>query len=96
MAGQIIGGACGALSENNKISCIIPLTNVFPEVIPPNDDLDLQILWLQEGLEKIGVGMTREDFGALFAEYNVCLANEYAVAIRNINLRYSAAGIRHL
>ena len=30
--------------------------------------------------------MTREDFGALFAKYNVCLANEYAVSIRNINL----------
>ena len=84
--GKCIGGACGALSENNKNILHYTIDNVFPEVIPPNDDLDLQILWLQEGLEKIGVGMTREDFGALFAKYNVCLANEYAVSIRNINL----------
>ena len=84
--GKCICGACGALSENNKNILHYTIDNVFPEVIPPNDDLDLQILWLQEGLEKIGVGMTREDFGALFAKYNVCLANEYAVSIRNINL----------
>lgn len=84
--GKCIGGACGALSENNKKILHYTIDNVFPEVIPPNDDLDLQVLWLQEGLEKIGIGITREDFGTLFAKHNLCLANEYAVAIRNINL----------
>lgn len=84
--GKCIGGACGALSENNKNILHYTIDNVFPEVIPPNDDLDLQILWLQEGLEKKGVGITPEDFGRLFAQYNICLANEYAVAIRNISL----------
>ena len=50
--GKCIGGACGALSENNKNILHYTIENVFPEVIPPNDDLDLQILWLQEGLER--------------------------------------------
>lgn len=84
--GKCIGGACGALSENNKDILHYTIDNVFPKVIPPNDDLDLQVLWLQEGLEKYGVGIGRKELGQLFAKYNICLANEYAVAIRNITL----------
>lgn len=84
--GKCIGGACGALSENNKDILHYTIDNVFPKIIPPNDDLDLQVLWLQEGLEKYGVGIGRKELGQLFAKYNICLANEYAVAIRNITL----------
>lgn len=82
--GKSIGGACGALSENNKAILHYTLDNVFPKVIPPNDDLDLQVLWLVELLEKKGTALTSSDFAKAFAAHNICLANEYAVAIKNI------------
>lgn len=82
--GKSIGGACGALSENNKNILNYTMENVFPEVIPPNDDLDLQVLWLCEVLEKKGIDVTSADFAYAFKEKNLCLANEYSVAIRNI------------
>ena len=82
--GKSIGGACGALSENNKKILHYTLDNVFPDVIPPNDDLDLQVLWLVDLLEKKGTNLTSKDFALSFAEHNLCLANEYATAIRNI------------
>jgi len=82
--GKSIGGACGALSENNKALLHYTLDNVFPEVIPPNDDLDLQVLWLVDLLEKKGTALTSSDFAKSFARHNICLANEYSVAIRNI------------
>lgn len=82
--GKSIGGACGALSENNKNILDYTIDNVFPEVIPPNDDLDLQVLWLCEVLEKKGIDVTSSDFAYAFKEHNICLANEYSVAIRNI------------
>ena len=82
--GKSIGGACGALSENNKALLHYTLDNVFPEVIPPNDDLDLQVLWLVDLLEKKGTALTTTDFAKSFAAHNICLANEYSVAIRNV------------
>lgn len=82
--GKSIGGACGALSENNKKILHYTLDNVFPEVIPPNDDLDLQVLWLVDLLEKKGTNLSAKDFAVSFAEHNLCLANEYAVSIKNI------------
>ena len=60
--GKSIGGACGALSENNKDILHYTLDNVFPDSIPPNDDLDLQVLWLVDLLEKKGTAITAHDF----------------------------------
>ncbi len=82
--GKSIGGACGALSENNKDILHYTLDNVFPDTIPPNDDLDLQVLWLLDLLEKKGTELISYDFAKSFAEHNICLANEYATAIKNI------------
>lgn len=82
--GKSIGGACGALSENNKKILHYTIESVFPEVIPPNDDLDLQVLWLVDLLEKKGINLSAKDFGISFAAHNTCLANEYAAAIKNI------------
>ena len=59
--GKCIGGAIGAMQENNKGLLDYTIDNVFPAEIPPNDDLDLQVLWLQEVLEKKGTSFTSED-----------------------------------
>ena len=84
--GKCIGGAIGAMQENNKGLLDYTIDNVFPAEIPPNDDLDLQVLWLQEVLEKKGTSFTSEDIARAFAEHNLELVNEYAVAIKNIEL----------
>ncbi|MBP1995097.1 ADP-ribosylglycohydrolase family protein [Paenibacillus eucommiae] len=84
--GKCIGGAVGGLQENNKSLMDYTMDNIFPKVIPPNDDLDLQVLYLQEVLEKKGSRITTEDIGAAFATFNLCMANEYSVAIKNIEL----------
>lgn len=84
--GKCIGGAIGALQENNKSLMDYTIDNVFPAVIPPNDDLDLQVLYLQEVLEKKGSRFTPTDIAEAFAKYNLCMANEYSIAIRNMEL----------
>ncbi len=85
--GKCIGGATGAAMENNKSLMHYTLDNVFPDpnAIPPNDDLDLQVLYLQDVLERIGPRFDSRDIARSFAEHNLCMANEYAVAVRNIH-----------
>lgn len=84
--GKCIGGAIGASQENNKSLMCYRIDNVFPAVVPPNDDLDLQVLYLQEVLEKLGSRFASTDIANAFAQYNLCLANEYSIAIRNVQL----------
>ena len=49
--GKCAGGLIGAKQENNKSLMHYTFDNVFPDVIPPNDDFDLQILYLTELIE---------------------------------------------
>ena len=45
--GKSIGGTVGARFEGNKGWIEIDRKDLFPDKVPPNDDLDLQILWLK-------------------------------------------------
>ena len=45
--GKSIGGTVGARFEGNKNWIEIDPETMFPEKLPPNDDLDLQVLWLK-------------------------------------------------
>jgi len=84
--GKCIGGAIGFMQENNKSVLHYTPDTAFPATIPANDDLDLQVLWLQELLEKKGSHFTERDVGEVFAKYNLLMAGEYSFAIRNIEL----------
>lgn len=84
-AGKCAGGIIGAKQENNKSILHYTFDNVFPDLIPPNDDFDLQILYLQEVIEKQGFNFDANDLAREFALHNKCWANEYRVAIKNIN-----------
>ena len=83
--GKCIGGTVGAVSEGVKELMDFSLETAFPEKIPPNDDLDLQILWLHV-LEKAGPELTGVDLLRAFIDCCPYKANEYSVAKRNLLL----------
>lgn len=84
--GKCIGGAAGAKQENFKGVMGYTMENVFPDTLPPNDDFDLQVLWLKEVIAKKGPALTAADLGEAFVKYNLCLANEYSISIKNMEL----------
>lgn len=84
-AGKCAGGIIGAKQENNKSVMHYTFDTVFPDSTPPNDDFDLQILYLQEVIEKRGFNFNQNDLAREFAKHNRCWANEYRVAIKNVD-----------
>lgn len=84
-AGKCAGGLIGAKQENNKALLHYTFENVFPDTPVPNDDFDLQILYIGEVLSKKGFNFTQRDLADAFCKYNKCWANEYRVAIKNID-----------
>jgi len=78
--GKNIGGTIGAPVEGNRNPAPLPLK--FPDKNEPNDDLDLQLVWL-DILNRKGVDIDARDFadGWLnhivypFDEYGICVAN---------------------
>ncbi|MDD5707731.1 MAG: ADP-ribosylglycohydrolase family protein [Kiritimatiellae bacterium] len=81
--GKCLGGAVGASHENLKTLLNVPLEHLWPEKVPPNDDLDLQVLWL-EALQERGLSLTHDDLAAVWRDrcgYNFC---EYGVFLHNV------------
>ncbi len=77
--GKNTGGTIGAPVEGWRNPPELPM--VFPAQNEPNDDLDLQLLWLNM-LEKVGPGFTLTDFAEAwkgttfrFDEYGISIAN---------------------
>jgi len=86
--GKCIGGTIGAQVEGTKELMNFTLETAFPEEIPPNDDLDLQVLWLETMLEK-GVHITSCDLADAWMARCWYPFNEYGTFKRNY-----AKGIR--
>lgn len=83
--GKSIGGTIGARFEGNKNWLEVSREDLFPDEIPPNDDLDLQILWLKV-LEEKGPHFTSGDLAEAWLEncwYPFC---EYGIFRRNWRL----------
>jgi ADP-ribosylglycohydrolase len=83
--GKSMGGAIGARFEGNKGWIEIPSGDMFPAVTPPNDDLDLQVLWLKV-LEEKGAALTSDDMAAAWLEGCWYPFNEYGIFRRNWRL----------
>ncbi len=83
--GKSMGGAVGARFEGNKGWIEISPDEMFPAQMPPNDDLDLQILWLKV-LEEKGAALTSDDLAAAWLEGCWYPFNEYSIFRRNWQL----------
>ncbi len=80
--GKCIGGNIGAVVENNKYLMDLHENEIFPDEIPPNDDLDLQLLWLQV-LERKGIHLTSHDLAEAWQQYCWYPFNEYGYFLHN-------------
>ena len=83
--GKCIGGTIGARFEGNKDWVEILPDEMFPDVVPSNDDLDLQILWLKV-LEEKGASLTSDDLAEAWLEGCWYPFNEYGIFRRNYRL----------
>lgn len=83
--GKSIGGTIGARFEGFKGWIEIDPADMFPDEIPPNDDLDLQVLWLKV-LEEKGAYTTSDDLAAAWDAHCWYPFNEYGTFRRNWRL----------
>lgn len=83
LIGKSLGGIFGGPLENQKDFHDIPDNPPWPDKLLPNDDLDLQILWL-EALQEYGPRLTSRDLCEIWQDrcwYNFC---EYGVMLANV------------
>ena len=82
--GKCIGGAVGARVEGRKELHSFTEETAFPEEWPPNDDLDLQVLWLH-ALQTRGVYITSRDLAEEWVEHCWYYFNEYGRFLKNFH-----------
>ena len=83
--GKSIGGAIGAKFEGYKGWVELTPDKMWPEKMPPNDDLDLQVLWLKV-LEEKGLATSSDDLAAAWLDGCWYAFNEYGIFRRNWRL----------
>ena len=81
--GKSIGGTIGAALENHKERKDLTIDKLWPDEIPPNDDMDIQIVWF-EALQEKGCYLTQEDLVWYWQDrcwYHFC---EYGFFLYNV------------
>ncbi|MHA1804631.1 MAG: ADP-ribosylglycohydrolase family protein [Promethearchaeota archaeon] len=82
--GKNIGGTLGAPYETKKTMNDLTFYDPIPEKPAPNDDLDLQLIWLIM-LEDIGVNPSLYHFAEYWKKYAIAYPwNEYGFLRRNL------------
>ncbi|NLG26469.1 MAG: ADP-ribosylglycohydrolase, partial [Chloroflexi bacterium] len=82
--GKNIGGTLGAPDECKKYTHSLSYYDPLPDKSAPNDDLDLQLVWLVM-LEKEGLPPRLADFGRYWSTYLFKYPwNEYGFCSRNL------------
>ena len=81
--GKSLGGVIGAPLENQKHWLPMTEDNLWPDKLAPNDDLDIQLVWL-EAMQERGVYLTHDDLAEFWQDrcaYNFC---EYGFFLHNV------------
>lgn len=81
--GKSLGGVVGAPYENHKVFGDVPAEKLWPSFNAPNDDLDIQIVWL-EAMQERGMFLTARDLAEYWQDrcrYNFC---EYGHFLYNV------------
>ncbi len=81
--GKSIGGVIGARLECHKELKNLPLGDLWPDKMVPNDDLDLQVLWL-EALQERGIHLTSQDLLEIWQDRCWYFFCEYGVFLNNV------------
>jgi len=87
LVGKSIGGILGARTENQKQwNDFGKLEDMWPKELPPNDDLDIQILWL-EALQEYGPALNGENMTAIWQDRCFYFFCEYGSFLYNAQRR---------
>jgi ADP-ribosylglycohydrolase len=81
--GKAIGGTLGAPCEGKKSKLSLNFYDPVPEGSVPNDDLDLQLVWLH-ALQTKGLNLTVNDLAKEWLAHITYPFDEYGVAIANL------------
>lgn len=81
--GKSIGGVIGARLENHKELKSFTTDDLWPDQMVPNDDLDLQVLWL-EALQERGLYLDSDDLAAFWQDRCWYFFCEYGVFLNNL------------
>lgn len=88
--GKCIVGTVGAPYEGMKQLLHLEFDEKMIAAMLPNDDLDLQVLWLSV-LEEKGIYTTGEDLAAAFSEKKYLLAGRIRLVQAELRPRHPAA-----
>lgn len=83
--GKTIGGTLGMPFEGQREMHNLTFYNPVPKEPVPNDDLDLQLLWLK-ALEENGAKINAHILGDYWLRYVVVDWNEYGIGKKNLRL----------
>jgi ADP-ribosylglycohydrolase len=82
--GKNIGGTLGAPYETKKTINKLTYYDPIPDKSAPNDDLDLQLIWLKM-LEEVGINPSLYHFAKYWKKYAIAYPwNEYGFLRRNL------------
>ena len=81
--GKSLGGTVGAPYENHKQFNQVTREELWPKIIYPNDDLDIQVVWL-EALQELGLYFDSIDLARFWQERCFYICCEYGIFINNL------------
>ena len=81
--GKSVGGTLGGPYEGQSGPLSLTYYNPVPTEMMPNDDLDLQVIWL-ENIRRRGLPINRRSLADAWMENNHLWPDEYGVAVKNI------------
>lgn len=81
--GKSFGGVIGAALECHKELKQLTLEQIWPDKMLPNDDLDLQVVWL-EALQERGLWLTSDDLVEFWQDRCWYFFCEYGVFLNNV------------